>query len=189
MKVPGSITKLAEEVLSGMQREISMLENSKMIKLMDLASTLMSMEADTLASGLMMFKKEKVKKCGLMAPSTKASIRMERSMAMASTCGEMEASSTEIGKTIRLLGTESTTGMTEESTKGIGWRTKCMDKVSTSGQMAGCMKATMLMTRKKAMGSTPTLMVDATKDSGSIQSSMERVCSLTPRETNERENG
>ena len=35
MKVPGSITKLSEEVLSGMQREISMLENSKMIKLME----------------------------------------------------------------------------------------------------------------------------------------------------------
>jgi hypothetical protein len=98
MKEAGLITKLAGKALSGMLKETFTLEIFSMIRQTVSEYTLIKTEAGILATGSMMFKKATGKKCGQMEPSTKESIVMVKSMAMAYTPGVMAASSTETGK-------------------------------------------------------------------------------------------
>ena len=67
--------------------------------------------------------------------------------------------------------------MTAASTKVTGKIIKCTAKETTSGQTVDNTRATTLTTKKKAMASTPIQTEDATKDSGLIPSSMEKVYS------------
>ena len=64
MKVIGIITKLKDKELFGMQKVISIGENSKMIWRMDMVNTFISMEASIKVNLKMTYKKDTEKKNG-----------------------------------------------------------------------------------------------------------------------------
>jgi len=96
-KGSGLIIRRAGKELFGMLKETFMLASLWQTKQMDSENILMSTVVDIPVSGLMMSKKAKVKKSGLMAPNTTESIRMAASTVTAYTIGEMEASSAATG--------------------------------------------------------------------------------------------
>lgn len=67
MKAFGKITKLMERASFGMQTEMFLMANGKMIRLMVTEYTLMLMERSMKGSGLMIYNTEKDLRFGLMA--------------------------------------------------------------------------------------------------------------------------
>jgi len=92
------------------------------------------------------------------------------------TNGPMEVNLKETGKRIRLQGTESIIGKMEESMKVTGTKIICTDKAYINGLTEDNMKVTILMTKKKAMVFTRTLMADAIKANGKMENNMVKDC-------------
>ena len=80
MRATGSVIRPTVVVDLSMLTEISTMECGVMIRLMDSESTLTLTVADTLEPGSMTFRKVRVKKCGLMEPTTRANIRTVKNM-------------------------------------------------------------------------------------------------------------
>lgn len=166
MRDSGMTTKRVVKARSGMLKETYMWVSFKTIKLMALENILTSTGANILASGSMMFKRARVKKCGQMERSIKVITKMVKNMDTVSISGQMVVNSLEIGKTTKSQGLESTTGVMAEFMKATGKKTKCTDRVFIDGPTAECTTEIMSTTKKKAMVNTLTLTDDATKEIG-----------------------
>lgn len=175
MKENGSIIKLKVKEHSGMPRVTFTLEISKLIKRMDMVSTLMSTGQDMKDNGLMMFKKVKEKRLGLMEPNMLGNIKMVRNMVTAFISGLMEVSLKETGKKIKSPDMVYIIGRMVEFMKDIGTKIICMDQVYTSGQMVVNMKVITLMIKKTGMVFILILMADAIKVNGKTVNNMVKV--------------
>lgn len=140
-------------------------------------------------SGLMMFKKDKVKKYGLTEPNMSASTPMEWSMVTVSIIGQMEVNLKEIGKKTKLQDLEFISGKMVEYTKVTGNKIICTDKVFTNGRMVENMKEVIQTIRKKDMEFTPILTGAATEVIGKMENNMEKVYLSVQKESQEKASG
>jgi hypothetical protein len=99
-KVNGLITKQRARVLFGTQKEMSMRESSKMIRLTATASTLTSMAVDTKATGRTICKMVMVLKYGVTGLAIQATTRKGRNRDMGSISGSMHPNMKAIGSKI-----------------------------------------------------------------------------------------
>ena len=189
MKENGWIIKLKEKEHFGMQKVMYTLVILKLIKQMDMVFTRMLMVQGMKGSGLMMFKKDREKRHGLMEPSMSVNIKTVKNMDMVSTNGLTVASSKETGKKIKSLGMAYIIGKMVEFTKDIGTKIICMDQVYISGQTEDNMKVITSMIRKMVMVSTLTPMADAIKEHGGMANKMVKVYLLAQKEYLAKANG
>jgi hypothetical protein len=100
MKASGIIIRLKEEEHFGMLKEMSMMENSKMIRLTAMEFTPMLMDRAMKVIGKMICRKVMVVKCGQTAQNILAIIRKEKSIIMEFMSGPTNQSMKEIGMKI-----------------------------------------------------------------------------------------
>ena len=149
-------------------------EHGKMTKRTDLATTLISTEADTKASGLRTNKMARELRNGQMVQSTLDSIRKVKSTEMESLFGLIRAPMRETFTTIIFMASANTSGQMAEYLMAIGLKTEWKAKVSSHGVMAVNTLENTKMIKNTDMVYSHGLMGGATMVSGTKASSMEK---------------
>lgn len=188
-KVTGSMEKLRARARFGMQREMSIEENSGTTWQTDTENIHILTDQDTEASSKTMFSKARVRKSGSMEPSMLVSTIMAKNTVTVSIHGPTIVSTRETGTKTKYLDTGNINGTTAESTPVTGLTTTCMARASTSGQMVESTWASTLTIKSKGTVCTLTPTEEPTKASGSTVSSTAKDSSLILQASKRRESG
>lgn len=103
MKAIGKIIKHMVKVNSGIQMEMSLMVNGRMIKHMGMESILTLTGRNMKVNGRTTYNVEGVLKCGLMGPSMRACIKMGRNMEWVNTSGLTTLATKAIGLRIKYV--------------------------------------------------------------------------------------
>lgn len=187
MKVCGPMTWLMGRGVLFMRMEMFMKDRGSMTKQKVSENILTWMVLSTKVNGRKTNNMDMGLSHGLMEQYTMESTSMVKSMERDLSNGLMERLMKEISLIITSMDSVFISGQMEEYLKVNGSVIKCMAKELSSGEMAGSMKETILTTKKKATVClsgkfhfliVKGLMVESTKDSGTMENSMEREHTL-----------
>jgi len=174
MRATGKTTRPMERVGFSTLTEMSMKETGMKTRRKATVFTFISMELDTKANGLKISNVVLARKLGLMAQPSKATMKMESSMAKAITFGQMALNITGSGTTTKLTGMVCIPGLMVGRMMVSGKPIICMERESISGPTEESMKATTEMTKSMDMENILGSMGESTLASGSTASRMER---------------